>query len=123
VFIHANRRTGGTAWAAALRREPGIRLFFDPFNMAFAHDWSSMREIGPGTWESRHPADMGPYFAEYAPLVEDGRVRGASTAFHDRYVMDAETRDDAQEAFLSSLIDLAHAAGDRPVLKTEQTEG
>ncbi len=122
VFVHSNWRTGGTALMAALRRDEACRIFFDPFNLTLSLPWSQIQHLDATTWPSGHPADMGGYFAEYAPLVEYDHVRGAREAYAWSYVMKADD-EDQQQQYIASLVDLASSRDQLVVLKFEQTEG
>ena len=100
-----------------------MSLFHDPFNPLLSAPWDAVRHIGPSSWPSGHPDRAGGYFAEYAPLVRDGRIQGPSECFFDSYAMSATDDDPAQEAFLGALIALAADDGRRAVMKFEQTDG
>lgn len=123
IFLHSGWRTGGTALAFALAADPGVSLFYDPFNPGLAGLWDGVRQIGPSSWPSGHPDRATGYFAEYAPLVRDGRIHGASERFFDSYAMSATDDEPAQEEFLRALIALAADDGRRAVMKFEQTDG
>ncbi len=123
IFIHSNCRTGGTALLAALRRDPAVCVFHDPFNLALTLPWSQIETHDPTAWPSGHAVDMGTYFAEYAPLVDHDRVCGASDDYSWSYCMKADDEDIGQEQYISSLIDLASSQNQVAIIKFEQTEG
>jgi hypothetical protein len=125
VFLHTGWRTSGTwAWSC-LRRDPENMCFYEPLHeMLPEMTAAQMREIGGGSWSSRHP-ETAPYFIEYLPLLRpEGGVRGALPAFgFDRFFLDGGEVDDDLLGYVKSLCETARAAGRRPVLKFARSTG
>jgi hypothetical protein len=123
IFVHSNWRTGGTALLAALRRHPALMVFIDPLNPGLGRPWSELSTLGPESWLSGHPREMGAYFTEYASLICDDHIRGWSDQYFWNYDLSADADDPGQEAYLRSLIHVAEAEGRTAVIKMEQSEG
>lgn len=123
IFLHSNWRTGGTALIAALRRHPALMVFIDPLNPGLGRPWSELSTLGPESWLSGHPREMGAYFTEYASLIDDDRICGWSDQYFWNYDLSADADDPGQEAYLRSLLHVAEAEGRTAVIKMEQSEG
>lgn len=125
VFLHTGWRTSGTWIWSCLRRDPEKMCFYEPLHeMLPDMSAAQMREIGGGSWSSRHP-ETAPYFIEYLPLLRpEGGVRAALPGFaFDRFFLDAGARDDDLLGYVTSLCAAAQAAGRWPVLKFVRSWG
>jgi len=127
IFLHTSWRSAGTwAWEA-LRTRPDTIGFYEPLHEALATlTRASIEERHAGAWESRHPPQKKPYFAEYEPLLRIGGfgVNGAGNRFaFDRYVMEESDEDPGLRRYLQSLCDMAARLGRRPVFKCVRSQG
>ena len=119
VFLHSEWRTSSTyVWARLGRTAEGM-AFHEPFHEALGQLSPGLIENArPQSWPSGHPRLEEPYFAEYAPLLEQPfGVRGYLPRFgyQDYYSLDpalvAPQRD-----YLQQLLDLAASLDKRAVL-------
>jgi len=120
VFVHAWWRASSTWFWAKLRRQPGLRCYYEPLNERLAY-WTAplLRGYRPdpaALRRSKHPPMERPYFAEYLELYEAGGTGYALPLSYERYLLAPGKEDAALERYLAGLIAHAAARKERAVL-------
>jgi hypothetical protein len=132
IFIHASWRSSGTFLWQALRDRHENMAFYEPLHEFLpAMSTRRIRAINPGNWQSHHPQNAPPYFAEYAPLLRPTIFPGyrknlplADPEFaFDRYFLTASDQHPALKTYITSLCQAAQAQSRRPVLKFARSQG
>ena len=121
LFIYSSYRTGGTAFAEAIKKDPTNILFYDPLNSALSFP-DSPPNVMSNDWHSNHPPSI-KYYESFLPLFRQGKMdlfpdlsefkfKNSSAVFKDQLIQ-----------YLKLLIDFAHNQGKLPVFKLEQLKG
>jgi hypothetical protein len=105
---------------------PGVRAYYEPWHEQLAR--LTAETIGAETPDNsglRHPGGSEPYLKEFAVVLDPaGGVRGFDASFAlDRYWIEPEASDLAQQAYVEGLIDAARIRGERPLLACCRTLG
>ncbi len=120
VFLHSGWRSAGTWIWNAFREQPETMAFYEPLHETLAGlTLEGLPEIHPDSWESKHALTR-PYFEEYTALLRPRKqgVLGFDRSFSfDRYFALPQDDEHKLYAYLSNLLELAHASGKMPVLK------
>jgi hypothetical protein len=118
VFIHAWFRSGSTWFWAKLRKDSGIRAYYEPLNEELAV-WTPER-IRQGPTKAfegdNHPPLDHHYYYEYLDLMEQRRLLFDNSLSYERYFLAPEEPDPALEHYLANLINSAQGNGLRPAL-------
>ncbi len=124
LFLHTAWRSAGTWIWQQFRARDNVMGFCEPLNEWLADAKpSTLLEPRPEIWPSGH-SDIGPYFAEYAPLLTPRGVAGYDRRFaYESYFMPVSQGVSGLERYVQSLCDLAHANGRLPVLKFTRSLG
>jgi hypothetical protein len=130
IFLHASWRSSGTWLWERLRNQPSCMGFYEPLH-EYLPGMTARRIAGmrSTSWQSRHPEMATPYFAAYTPLLNGARpfrkgVKGAAPGFSfDRFFLGADESHPELQAYIQQLCDVAHAAGQTPVLKFARSQG
>lgn len=124
VFIHGGWRSTGTWIWSEFRSRPDVAGFYEPLHELLKDiKLEGIRSESASDWDSRHP-DGPPYFEEFTPLLRKRGIAGYHRSFaFDRFFLERDERETRLQAYVSSLIELAHRSGKLPVLKFCRSQG
>lgn len=126
VFIHSGWRCSSTYVWYRFRAMAGVRAYYEPWHEQLARmTYSEIRAETPENSGLRHPGGDEPYLTEFEPVLDPrGGVRGFDTSFAlDRFWIEPEASDLAQQAYVEGLIETARRLGETPVLACCRTLG
>lgn len=126
VFVHSGWRCSSTYVWSRFRDLPGVRAYFEPWHEQLARLTAETIHLEtPDNSGLRHPGGSRSYLAEFAPVLDPaGGVAGYEERFAlDRYFLDADQDDPAQQAYVQGLVESAYEAGETPVLACCRTLG
>jgi hypothetical protein len=124
IFLHSGWRTGSTYVWNRFRQDPRTLAYYEPLHELLGHPGRGLTEFRSNPETSHHPALDAPYFAEYQPLIDDGRIGLFDPAFaYRRFFLSATDREPGLERYLRALIDPAEACGRVPVLGFSRSLG
>lgn len=121
LFIHSSFRTGGTAFAAALKANPTNLLFYDPLNAALSSA-ETAQNFKSDIWISNHPTNF-TYFEHYLPLFEQGKMDQFPDLFKFKFRNSSIQFKAQLTQYLRMLSEFAYKQGKFPVFKVEQLKG
>ncbi|MCK5908910.1 MAG: hypothetical protein KAG62_03075 [Caulobacter sp.] len=126
VFVHSGWRCSSTYIWHRFRVAPNVRAYYEPWHEQLAR--VTAETIGAETPDNsglRHPGGGEPYLKEFEVVLDPaGGVRCFDASFAlDRYWIEPEASDLAQQAYVESLIDAARRRGETPVLACCRTLG
>ncbi|HJV43748.1 hypothetical protein [Caulobacter sp.] len=126
IFIHSGWRCSSTYVWHRFRALAGVRAYYEPWHEQLAR--VTARTIGAETPDNsglRHPGGTEPYLKEFEVVLDPaGGVTGFDASFAlDRFWIEPEASDLAQQAYVEGLVDAARLRGERPVLACCRTLG
>ena len=121
IFLYSSFRTGGSAFAMALKSNDQNMLFFDPLNSGLMN-YEYARSATSETWNSNHPYGL-KYFEEYMPIFVDGKLEYFPDLNEYRFRNSSKMFQEQLLRYLNNLMDIAHKSNKTPVFKFEQLEG
>jgi len=120
LFVHGMWRTGSTYFWHKFRANPENRAYMEPLH-EYLCDMSeqALRDFLPTsiTGLMRHPKVDRFYFDEYAFQAAGGVPHFQKYFSYQHYCLDPAAADPLLEAYIQSLLDIAWASGQRPVLQ------
>jgi hypothetical protein len=126
VFVHSGWRCSSTYIWHRFRAVPNVRAYYEPWHEQLAHVTAqTIRAETPENSGLRHPGGSEPYLKEFEIVLGPaGGVRGFDASFAlDRYWIEPEACDLAQQAYVQGLIDAARSRDETPVLACCRTLG
>ncbi len=126
VFVHSGWRCSSTYVWSRFRALSGVRAYYEPWHEQLAH--LTAETIGVETPDNsglRHPGGTDPYLREFEVVLDPtGGVRDFDTRFAlDRFFIEPEASDLAQQTYVETLVGAARARGETPVLACCRTLG
>jgi hypothetical protein len=126
VFIHSGWRCSSTYVWSRFRALPNVRAYYEPWHEQLAR--LTPETIGVETPDNsglRHPGGATPYLQEFEAVLDPGGgVRDFDAGFAlDRFWIEPETSDLAQQTYVEGLIQAARVRGETPVLACCRTLG
>lgn len=126
VFIHSGWRCSSTYIWHRFRAAPNVRAYYEPWHEQLARVTAeAILAETPENSGLRHPGGNEPYLKEFEVVLDPaGGVRGFDASFAlDRYWIEPEASDLAQQAYVQGLIDAARSRDEIPVLACCRTLG
>ena len=126
LFIHSGWRCSSTYIWHRFRVMPGVRAYYEPWHEQLARmTCDDLRAETPKNSGLRHPGGDEPYLKEFEPVLDPrGGVGRFDPSFAlDRFWIEPEASDLAQQAYVEGLIDTARGLGETPVLACCRTLG
>lgn len=126
VFIHSGWRCSSTYVWHRFRALPGVRAYYEPWHEQLSQVTAqTIRAETPENSGLRHPGGSEPYLKEFEVVLDPaGGVAGFDASFAlDRFWIEPEASDLAQQAYVEGLIEAARLRGERPVLACCRTLG
>jgi hypothetical protein len=124
VFVHSGWRSAGTWFWSEFRLRRDVMAFYEPLHELLRDiKLEGIRHASSSDWDSHHPEGP-PYFEEFSSLVQRRGVARYHRSFaFDRFFLAEDQRDPRLEAYISSLVKLAHSSEKLPVLKFARSQG
>lgn len=126
VFIHSGWRCSSTYIWHRFRAIPNVRAYYEPWHEQLARVTAeTIHAETPDNSGLRHPGGSDPYLKEFEVVLDPaGGVRGFDAGFAlDRYWIEPEASDLAQQAYVEGLIGAARRRSETPVLACCRTLG
>lgn len=126
VFIHSGWRCSSTYVWHRFRALPRVRAYYEPWHEQLAKVTAeTIRAETPDNSGLRHPGGTEPYLREFEVVLHPaGGVARFEPCFAlDRYWIEPEASDLAQQAYVEGLIDAARVRRETPVLACCRTLG
>jgi hypothetical protein len=124
VFLHSGWRTGSTYIWNQFRRQPGTLAYYEPLHERLDRPGEDLTRVHWDAETSHHPALDAPYFSEYRPLIEDGRIGLFQPEFsYRRFFLSAEDQEPALRRYLQMLIEHAGERNRKAVLGFSRSLG
>ena len=124
IFLHSGWRTGSTYFWSRFRHNPRTLAYYEPLHEVLATPGAGLTGFSGNPAASHHPALEAPYFAEYQPLIDDGRIGQFDPAFsYRRFFLSATDEDPGLRRYLLMLIGHAESCGRVPVLGFSRSLG
>lgn len=126
VFIHSGWRCSSTYVWHRFRALPGVRAYYEPWHEQLARVTAeTIRAETPQNSGLRHPGGTEPYLKEFEVVLDPaGGVTGFDASFAlDRFWIEPEASDLAQQAYVEGLVEAARARHETPVLACCRTLG
>jgi len=126
VFIHSGWRCSSTYVWHRFRALAGVRAYYEPWHEQLSQVTAqTIRAETPENSGLRHPGGTEPYLKEFEVVLDPaGGVRGFDASFAlDRFWIEPEASDLAQQAYVDGLVAAARLRGERPVLACCRTLG
>lgn len=126
VFVHSGWRCSSTYVWHRFRALPGVRAYYEPWHEQLAR--MTARTIGAETPDNsglRHPGGDAPYLKEFEVVLDPaGGVKGFDPSFAlDRFWIEPEASDLAQQAYVEGLIAAARGRDETPIFACCRTLG
>lgn len=126
VFVHSGWRCSSTYIWHRFRAAPNVRAYYEPWHEQLAGVTAeTIRAETPANSGLRHPGGSEPYLKEFEVVLdENGGVQRFDASFAlDRFWIEPEASDLAQQAYVERLIEAARIRGETPVLACCRTLG
>ena len=126
VFVHSGWRCSSTYVWHRFRAVRNVRAYYEPWHEQLALVTAeTIHAETPDNSGLRHPGGSEPYLKEFEIVLEpEGGVRGFDASFAlDRYWIEPEASDLAQQAYVEGLVDAARRRDETPVLACCRTLG
>lgn len=126
VFIHSGWRCSSTYVWHRFRALAGVRAYYEPWHEQLARVTAeTIQAETPDNSGLRHPGGTEPYLKEFEVVLDPaGGVKGFDAGFAlDRFWIEPEASDLAQQAYVEGLIAAARTRGEIPVLACCRTLG
>lgn len=126
VFIHSGWRCSSTYIWHRFRAAPEVRAYYEPWHEQLARiSAGTIYDETPDNSGLRHPGGSEPYLKEFEVVLEPTiGVRGFDARFAlDRYWIEPEASDLAQQSYVEGLIEAARTRGETTVLACCRTLG
>lgn len=126
VFVHSGWRCSSTYIWHRFRAAPNVRAYHEPWHEQLARVTAeTIRAETPDNSGLRHPGGSEPYLKEFEVVLDPaGGVQRFDASFAlDRFWIEPEASDLAQQAYVEGLIDAARKRGETPVLACCRTLG
>jgi hypothetical protein len=126
VFVHSGWRCSSTYVWSRFRALAGARAYYEPWHEQLAR--LTQETIGVETPDNsglRHPGGTEPYLKEFEVVLDRaGGVSAFNPGFAlDRFWIEPEASDLAQQAYVETLVEAARSRGETPVLACCRTLG
>lgn len=119
VFVHSGWRCSSTYVWHRFRALPGVRAYYEPWHEQLARlTAETLHAETPDNSGLRHPGGTEPYLKEFEIVLDPaGGVRRFEPGFAlDRFWIEPEASDLAQQAYVESLIAAARSRDEIPIL-------
>lgn len=126
VFVHSGWRCSSTYVWHRFQALAGVRAYYEPWHEQLARLTSeTLYAETPDNSGLRHPGGDRPYLQEFEVVLDPaGGVRGFEPGFAlDRFWIEPEASDLAQQAYVETLVGAARARDEVPVLACCRTLG
>lgn len=126
VFVHSGWRCSSTYVWHRFRALTGVRAYYEPWHEQLARlTAETILAETPDNSGLRHPGGSEPYLKEFEVVLDPtGGVRRFEPGFAlDRFWIEPEASDLAQQAYVEELVGAARARGEIPVLACCRTLG
>lgn len=126
VFVHSGWRCSSTYVWHRFRALQGVRAYYEPWHEQLARvSAETINAETPDNSGLRHPGGAEPYLKEFEVVLDPaGGVRNFEAGFAlDRFWIEPEASDLAQQAYVEGLVDAARRRGETPVLACCRTLG
>lgn len=126
VFVHSGWRCSSTYVWHRFRALAGVRAYYEPWHEQLARLTARTIDVEtPDNSGLRHPGGTEPYLKEFEVVLDPaGGVRRFEPGFAlDRFWIEPEASDLAQQAYVEGLVAAARAQGETPVLACCRTLG
>jgi len=127
VFVHSGWRCSSTYVWSRFRALTGVRAYYEPWHEQLARMTSqTINAETPDNSGLRHPGGTEPYLKEFEVALDtDGvGVKGFDASFAlDRFWIEPEASDLAQQAYVQGLVDAARGRDETPIFACCRTLG
>lgn len=126
VFVHSGWRCSSTYVWHRFRALAGVRAYYEPWHEQLARITAdTIHAETPDNSGLRHPGGTEPYLKEFEVALDPaGGVKGFEAGFAlDRFWIEPETSDLAQQAYVQSLVDAARGRDETPIFACCRTLG
>jgi hypothetical protein len=126
VFVHSGWRCSSTYIWHRFRALPSVRAYYEPWHEQLARITAqTITAETPDNSGLRHPGGTEPYLREFEAVLDPaGGVRDFQAGFAlDRFWIEPEASDLAQQTYVETLVGAARARGEIPVLACCRTLG
>lgn len=126
VFVHSGWRCSSTYVWSRFRALQNVRAYYEPWHEQLARLTAETIDVEtPDNSGLRHPGGAEPYLKEFEVALDPaGGVRGFDPGFAlDRFWIESEASDLAQQSYVEGLVAAARARGETPVLACCRTLG
>lgn len=126
IFVHSGWRCSSTYVWSRFRPLAGVRAYYEPWHEQLARVTAeTIRAETPDNSGLRHPGGDRPYLQEFEVVLDPaGGLKGFEAGFAlDRFWIEPEASDLAQQAYVENLVGAARERGETPVLACCRTLG
>ena len=126
VFVHSGWRCSSTYVWHRFRALAGVRAYYEPWHEQLARvNAETIRAETPDNSGLRHPGGTEPYLKAFEVVLDPaGGLRNFDASFAlDRFWIEPEASDLAQQAYLEGLVQAARVRGETPILACCRTLG
>ncbi len=124
IFLHSGWRTGSTYIWSRFRCLPETLAYYEPLHELLGASPNQLLSARPNPDVSHHPSLDAPYFAEYQPLIDDGRIKLFDPMVsYRRFFLSAGDQAPELGCYLAMLIDHARDGDRVPVLGFSRSLG
>ena len=127
VFVHSGWRCSSTYVWHRFRALAGVRAYYEPWHEQLARITAeTIYAETPDNSGLRHPGGTEPYLKEFEIALESAGVgvKGFDAGFAlDRFWIEPEASDLAQQAYVQGLVDAAREGGETPIFACCRTLG
>ncbi|WP_454718371.1 hypothetical protein [Caulobacter segnis] len=126
IFVHSGWRCSSTYVWHRFRALAGVRAYYEPWHEQLARVTAeTINAETPDNSGLRHPGGTDPYLKEFEVVLDPaGGLKGFEAGFAlDRFWIEPEASDLAQQTYVEGLIGAARARGETPVLACCRTLG
>jgi hypothetical protein len=126
IFVHSGWRCSSTYVWHRFRALAGVRAYYEPWHEQLARvTTETINAETPDNSGLRHPGGTQPYLKEFEVVLDPaGGLKGFDASFAlDRFWIEPETSDLAQQAYVEGLVSAARERGETPVFACCRTLG
>jgi hypothetical protein len=126
VFVHSGWRCSSTYVWHRFRALAGVRAYYEPWHEQLARVTAeTIRAETPDNSGLRHPGGADPYLKEFEVVLDPaGGLRNFDPGFAlDRFWIEPEASDLAQQAYLEGLVEAARIRDETPIFACCRTLG
>lgn len=126
VFVHSGWRCSSTYVWHRFRALAGVRAYYEPWHEQLARvSAETLRAETPDNSGLRHPGGTEPYLKEFEVVLDPaGGLRNFDPSFAlDRFWIEPEASDLAQQTYLEGLVEAARVRDETPIFACCRTLG